>query len=269
VRGSEQTLDPRDPGQPKEFQPYVLEDNDGIENAGRELSQFVDPHKLLDRNAGRPRRPLVIFAFDEAHILTDNPPVANRATTWNLFSELRRVLRQSSDHPIFWLFLSTAGRFNLFSPEISSDPSRRIQNSILSTLDPITEISFDDLAYDAPEYEIMLERVVLMDWMCHLGRPLYALFGYHFSEQLTSHLEQVCVHLRCRGETIQQRYREYGLREDEVAGWSDYAWEQSVGFSSLPFCAFRARVQHGRNSWRRSPYSSRTAHAVVSRSDRW
>src|SRR6266566_8861571 len=76
------------------------------------------------------------------------------------------------------------GHFILFSPEISSDPSRRIQNSTLSTLDPITEISFDDLGYDAPEYKIMLEQVAEMDWMCHLGRPLYALFGYHLASSL-------------------------------------------------------------------------------------
>jgi hypothetical protein len=66
----------------------------------------------------------------------------------------------------------------------------------MSTLDPITKTSFDDLAYDAPEYKIMLEYVVETDWMCHLGRPLYAFFGYHFSDQLIFHVEQIRVHLR-------------------------------------------------------------------------
>jgi len=202
MKGSRQKSAPKDTGGPKrpeKFDPYILKDGDGIENAGKLLAEFVDPGNVLDRDKELPRRPLVIFAFDEAHILTDNPPIPNRATNWNLFSELRRILRETSDYAIFSLFLSTAGRFNLFSPEISSDPSRRIQDTTLSTLDPITEISFDDLAYDAPEYKIMLERVVEIDWMCHLGRPLYALFGYHFNEQLTSHLEQVRVHLRFRG----------------------------------------------------------------------
>ncbi|KAF8492177.1 hypothetical protein F5888DRAFT_1806903 [Russula emetica] len=173
IKSRQQINDPKDTKQPKKFYPYDFEDGDEAEDAGKLLARFVDPHDLLDRDEGRPRRPLVIFAFDEAHILTDNPPVANRAT-WNMFSELRRILRQTSDQAIFSLFLSTAGRFNLFSPEISSDPSMRIQDSILSTVDPITEISFDDLAYDAPEYKIMLEHVVEMDWMCHLGRPLFA-----------------------------------------------------------------------------------------------
>ena len=162
----------KDTKDPAELRPYVSKDGYGIEDAGKLLADFIDRGKLLDSKEGFPRRPLIIFAFDEAHILTDNPPTKNRATKWNLFSELRRVLRQTSNQAIFSLFLSTAGRFNLFSPEISSDPSRRIQNCSLSTLDPITEISFDDLAYDAPEYKIMLEQVVDVDWMCHLGRPL-------------------------------------------------------------------------------------------------
>ena len=213
------------PRQPEEFGSYVSRDGDGIENAGNLLARFVDPDNLLDCDKGLPRPPLVIFAFDEAHILTDNPSISNRATRWNLFSELRRILRETSDQAIFSLFLSTAGRFNLFSPEISSDPSRRIQDTTLSTLDPITEISFDDLAYDAPENKIMLGQVVSIDWMCHLGRPLYALFGYHFSEQLTSHLEQVRVHLRRRGGQFQKPNKTYGPREGQVTGWSEHAWE--------------------------------------------
>jgi hypothetical protein len=172
--GSQQIKDTGGPKRPMGYDPYVSQGVDWIENAGKLLAQFVDPGNFLDRDKELPRRPLVIFAFDEAHVLTDNPPIRNRAKKWNLFSELRRILRDTDDYAIFSLFLSTAGRLNLFSPEISSDPSMRIPDSSLNTLDPITEISFDDLAYDAPEYEIMLEQVVEMDWMCHLGRPLYA-----------------------------------------------------------------------------------------------
>jgi hypothetical protein len=179
MESSRQVPDPSEPEQPEELRPYVSRNQDGIRNAGGQLARFVDPQNLLDSVEKKPRWPLVILSFDEAHILTDNPSMANRATKWNLFSELRRILRQASIYAIFSLFLSTAGRFNLFSPEISSDPSLRIKNSSLSTLDPITEISFDDLAYYAPESKIMLENVVEIDWMCHLGRPLYALFDYH------------------------------------------------------------------------------------------
>ena len=87
------------------------------------LCRFVDPFHLLDSVKG-PRRPLVVFAFDDAHVLTAN----NRAdNSWDLFSELRRILRGFHDLPIFWLFISTAGRFNLFYPwpPIESDPTNR------------------------------------------------------------------------------------------------------------------------------------------------
>ena len=168
--GSQQREDTKEP-QPA-FHPYISKVGDAIENAGKRLAQFVDPHNLLDRPAGQPRRPLVIISFDEAQILADNPPRSDAPMNWNMFSELRRVLRQTSSCAIFSLFLSTAGRFNTFSPEIHSDPSGRIRNSCLKTLDPITEISFDDLAHDAPEYKISLDKVVDFKWMCHLGRPL-------------------------------------------------------------------------------------------------
>jgi hypothetical protein len=146
---------------------HISKDQEGLDGAGKKLSEFVDPHCMLDRKEG-PRRPLVVFAFDEAHILTDNPA----KMTWNLFSELRRILRQIARHAIFSLFLSTAGRFHLFSPETRSDPSSRVREAAYPTLDPITEISFDDIAHSAKSGTVMLSRVVSMDWMCHLGRPL-------------------------------------------------------------------------------------------------
>jgi hypothetical protein len=146
---------------------HISREQQGLDGAGKKLSEFVDPYCMLDRKEG-PRRPLVVFAFDEAHILTDNPA----KMTWNLFSELRRILRQIARHAIFSLFLSTAGRFHLFSPETRSDPSSRVREAAYPTLDPITEISFDDIAHSAKSGTVMLSRVVSMDWMCHLGRPL-------------------------------------------------------------------------------------------------
>jgi hypothetical protein len=105
-----------------------------------------------------------------------------------LFSELRRVLREIIDHPIFSLFLSTAGRFHLFSPEIRSNHSNRITNHELTPLHPISEICFDEIAYPAKEYTVSLDRVVKTDWISHLGRPLYVHFTYSFPEQLTYYL---------------------------------------------------------------------------------
>ncbi|KIM51726.1 hypothetical protein SCLCIDRAFT_1224182 [Scleroderma citrinum Foug A] len=140
----------------------------GVKEAGERLCRLIDPQHVLDSPTG-PRRPLVVISFDESHILTDNP----RDERWTLFSELRRVLRGMVDLPVFSLFLSTAGRFHRFTPEKRLDPSGRIANSILCVLHPISEISFDDIAFPASEDTVMLDRVVEMDWISHLGRPLF------------------------------------------------------------------------------------------------
>ena len=131
---------------------------DGVKEAGERLCRFIDSERVLDSRDGS-RRPLVILSFDESHILTDIP---NRSR-WTLFSELRRILREIINHPIFSLFLSTAGRFHLFSPEIRSDDSNRITNSNLAPLHPISEICFDDMAYPARENTVSLDRVVKTD----------------------------------------------------------------------------------------------------------
>jgi hypothetical protein len=142
-------------------------DHKGVLESATNLRNFIDPHGTLSSPQG-PQRPLVILAFDESHLLTDNP----KDTPWNLFFGLRRTLREMVKLPIFSLFLSTAGRFHEFSPEIRSDPSTRIMKADLFPLDPISEISFDDLAFPAEENTVTLDRVVQMDWIAHLGRPL-------------------------------------------------------------------------------------------------
>src|SRR6266849_289679 len=125
------------------FGRYIFKDGGCVPEAGTSLCTFIDKHKLLDSASG-PRHPLVILAFDEAHTLTDYP---QDQKDWNLYSELRRILRQIDHLPIFSLFLSTAGRFDKFSPEIYSDPSARARDPDNRPLDPISEISFDDIAY--------------------------------------------------------------------------------------------------------------------------
>jgi hypothetical protein len=128
-------------------------DGRGLQKAGESLTQFIDEHALLDSDKG-PRRPLVIIAFDEADTLTDNP---QEQEDWNLFTELRRVLRQIKHLQIFSLFISTAGRFD----KISHPPYA------------ISEISFDDLAHPALKDTVTMQKVVEIDWIVHLGRPLY------------------------------------------------------------------------------------------------
>jgi hypothetical protein len=156
---------------------------DGVTEAGEELCRFIDSNRVLDSRDGS-RRPLVLLSFDESHILTDTP----KYSSWTVFSELRRVLQEIVDHPIFSLFLSTAGSFHQFSPEIRSDPSGRITNHKLTPLHPISEICFDEIARPVKENAVTLDQVVTTDWICHLGRPLYVHFTYSFHEQLTYHL---------------------------------------------------------------------------------
>ena len=156
---------------------YLYEADEEVKAAGEELCRFIDPHRVLDSAAGS-RWPLVILAFDESHILTEFPERCG----WTLFSELRRALQVIVKQPIFSLFLATAGSFHHISPEIKSDPSRRVTDAGLRLLDPITEISFDDLAYLAEEDTVSLSRVVSTDWISHLGRPLCVHFPYTFRE---------------------------------------------------------------------------------------
>jgi hypothetical protein len=153
-------------------------------DAGESLCRFIDEHSFLDVENG-PRQPLVILSFDEADTLTDNPPEKE----WNLFSELRRVLRQIDQFQIFSLFLSTAGRFDKFSPVIRADPSARAKEPDNRPLDPISEISFDDVAYPALTGTVTIDKAVTIDWISHLGRPLYVQPSYPFRELLSYHLE--------------------------------------------------------------------------------
>jgi hypothetical protein len=149
---------------------YISE-GEGVQEAGEALCRFIDEHKILDSEYG-PRHPLVVLAFDESDVFIGNPLQQEYNAYWNTFSELRRVLRQIQKLPILSLFLSTAGHFDQFSPEIQSDPSARAREPHNRLLDPISEASFDDVAYPALKDTIKMNRVIENDWISHLGRPL-------------------------------------------------------------------------------------------------
>jgi hypothetical protein len=162
----------------KDDPPLYKYKDEGVVEAGIKLSRLIDPKRLLDPTTG-PRHPLVILSFDESHVLIDT----SKNQDWTVFSELRRVLCELAHLPIFFLFLSTTGKVLLSSPPIESDPSLRVRRLDLSPLNPISEISFDDLAHTAIEGEIMLSQVVQTDWISHLGRPLYVhLHDHRFKE---------------------------------------------------------------------------------------
>jgi hypothetical protein len=80
---------------------------------------FVNPKELVLDSIKGPRHPFVILAFDESHTLTDTPRDESRS----VFSELRRVLGELVDLPIFSLSLSTSSI--LPGDRIRPFPSRR------------------------------------------------------------------------------------------------------------------------------------------------
>ncbi len=65
MEGIQQTTG-SDLNKPEEYYPFFSKDGPGkgVEDAGKPLTEFVDPPNLLNRDKGRP---LVIIAFDEAH----------------------------------------------------------------------------------------------------------------------------------------------------------------------------------------------------------
>ena len=140
----------------------------GVLEAGINLKNFIDKHHDICSIKDGMKRPLVVLAFDEAHNIAEFPGVRG----WSIYSELRRCLCQLLRLPIFTLFLSTEGKFCLFSPDKQWDPSSRVVRGSEWVLPPITETGFDQFAIRAIENKTTLDEVVSDRWICSLGRPL-------------------------------------------------------------------------------------------------
>ena len=96
---------------------------------------------------------------------------------WTTFLELCRILQHLNNKlTIFLLFLSMAGDFQLLSLDVKFDPSNQVVLNLHCPFHPITDISFDCLAYPAGEGSMTLDQVVKMDWIAHLGQPLWVPF---------------------------------------------------------------------------------------------
>jgi hypothetical protein len=133
-----------------------------VQAALDELLLILDPSKHLGEE-----KLLVLLCFDEARGLTSDIPGQKSFTR---FSELRRALRVIDGHPVFSVFLSNAGKLEVFNPDPTYDKSARLLTRDQRTYPPITEIPFDvnvkikegvDLASAASTYQI-----------AHLGRVL-------------------------------------------------------------------------------------------------
>ena len=125
-----------------------------LQAAGERLVNFIFPQK----GSNKLRQPIVILAFDEAHQL------ASDSSSSSVLSELRHVLRELHELPIFTLFISTSASKFYHSPNPND----------VKDLPPIIGSSFDALAYSAEEGVTTLDEVAQDKWMCHLGRPLFA-----------------------------------------------------------------------------------------------
>jgi len=139
-----------------------------ISEAGIRLKEFIDEHGDIRSEVESTKWPLVVLAFDEAHNLTGFPTDGR----WTVYSELRRSLCWLVQLPIFTLFLSTAGKFRLFSPDRLNDYSGRVKLGYQRVLPPITETGFDQFALTAIENQTTLDQVVQDEWICSFGRPL-------------------------------------------------------------------------------------------------
>jgi len=151
----------------------------GVLQAGEQLKDFIqmgkddsDEKATSLKNADskmKTRRPLVILAFDKAHILTELMP--NRS--WSIYSELCRCLSHLISLPIFTLFLSTAGKFRHFYPGREWEISTRVAQGLKLVLPPITETGFDQFALPVQPGQTTLYHVTQDEWIYRLGRPLY------------------------------------------------------------------------------------------------
>ncbi|KAF8892397.1 hypothetical protein CPB85DRAFT_245436 [Mucidula mucida] len=129
-----------------------------VVSAAEALCRFLGPDKKSN--------PTILLCFDEAHELT--------ASTLSRFSELRRALQLIRHLPIWTIFLSTAGKFHLFTPELHMESSSRIASKSLHTYPVITETGFDEFAEPVASGSKTLSRIASTYHMAHLGRALFA-----------------------------------------------------------------------------------------------
>ena len=117
--------------------------------------------------------PALIFAFDEALILTKS---IEPTTVWKkatLFTELRRVLRSIRRASVFSLFLSTAG--STFDCGVGNelDDSWRVQAGVYKIPHPFADLGFDMFALNfVSQTPLLLSFFASIEYITSLGRPL-------------------------------------------------------------------------------------------------
>jgi len=139
--------------------------------AARALLGVLAPNLDVRSNISK-LPPMVIIAFDEAHVLTDTKhnPLDG---TWSKFSELRRGIRVLNPYPFFSLFLSTTGKIQDFTPPPHKDGSKRLERRALVLLPPFTELGFDQMVQSRiSDGSATIDEVSTVEYMAMFGRPL-------------------------------------------------------------------------------------------------
>ena len=121
---------------------------------------------------GGAKWPSLIFAFDEAHVLTEKR--FDWAKPETMFSELQKALRSIGDLDVFSLFLSNTGDVSQFGGETVSDLSSRFRIHKKPLPPPFTNMGFDQFTRDAlsKHKSPTLSQVSSIDTMVSFGRPL-------------------------------------------------------------------------------------------------
>jgi hypothetical protein len=134
-----------------------------------DLIEFLSPG--LKDEARKTLPPLVILAFDEAHVLSAEKHECDTGY-FSKFSELRRALRALNALPMFSVFLSTTGAIQNITPRPEFDTSGRVQKSEFLLLPPFTELGFDQMVRPIDDGALTIEEVSSIGFMACFGRPL-------------------------------------------------------------------------------------------------
>ena len=120
--------------------------------------------------------PLLLLAFDEAHLLAYPKTPKGQQPKPTAFSEMRHGLRKMIDFPVFSLFLSTMGNIHDFTPPPKDDPSKWAADEILHLYPPFTKLGFDQMlradSLNKSSNRFDVDYVSRIGFMVRLGRPL-------------------------------------------------------------------------------------------------
>ncbi|KAH9173206.1 hypothetical protein EDB89DRAFT_2068954 [Lactarius sanguifluus] len=142
-----------------------------------------DEHSI---KANRKRRVDIFLAFDEAHTLTDCYDDQEESR----FVVLRRALSSILSHsPLFSFFLSTSSKITQFGQSRGHDNSDRINSGCMTTPRPYIYVGFDQLVQNRKVRRgSTLDDVTSLDFIAHLGRPLWASRYDHGDDEIRNSL---------------------------------------------------------------------------------